>query len=91
MKTFHCTVLLSSSGTRLRGLSLPGLEGKSETEALGRALCNGEGAPGSPVSKAFLSKTETSLQTSNCEFRCLSGLPVDPVPGSSTGDEQHSL
>lgn len=63
MKTFHCTVLLSSSGTRLRGLSLPGLEGKSETEALGRALCNGEGAPGSPVSKAFVPLQNRDLST----------------------------
>lgn len=57
------------------GLSLPHLEGKSETVALGRALCNRGGAPGAPVSQLFPSKTENSLQTPTQTSKLWISLP----------------
>lgn len=63
MKTLHDAVLLSSSGTCLHVLYLPRLEGKSESVALGSALCNKQGCTRVPVTKPFLFETENSLQT----------------------------
>lgn len=105
MKTLHDTVLLSSSGTCLHVLYLPRLEGKSESVALGSALCNSRGAPGSLSLSHSSSKQRTLYRPqhrsqtlgislpfgSACRLGWRHSTPCQAGLGSSTGDGQHGL